>query len=93
VGITADAKCCEMVRQLRWPDRVLCPHSDSGTVVKQGRDETEPQRQRCECRSCDRRFDDLTDTIFARHHQPLRVWILVLYFLGLDRYLKAMKRP
>ena len=31
-----------------------------------------------------RRFDDLTDTIFAGHHQPLRVWILCLYFMGLN---------
>jgi len=28
------------------------------------------------CHSCDQRFDDLTDTIFAGHHQPLKVWIL-----------------
>src|SRR5258708_28494579 len=80
LGITDDAKCYEMVRQLRWPDGVRCPHCDSDTVVKQGRDQTEPQRQRYECRSCGRRFDDLTETIFAGHHQPLRVWILVLYF-------------
>ena len=24
----------------------------------------------------DQRFDDLTDTIFAGHHQPLKVWVL-----------------
>ena len=84
LGITDDAKCYEMVRHLRWPDGVHCPHCDSGQVVKQGRDETEPQRQRYECRACGRRFDDLTDTIFAGHHQPLRVWVLVLYFMGLN---------
>ena len=28
--------------------------------------------------------DDLTDTIFAGHHQPLKVWILCLYFMGLN---------
>jgi hypothetical protein len=78
LGIIDDAKGYEMVRQLRWPDGVRCARCDSGKVVKQGRDETEPQRQRYACRSCDRRFDDLTDTIFAGHHQPLRVWVLVL---------------
>jgi hypothetical protein len=30
------------------------------------------------------RFDDLSDTIFAGHHQPLRIWILCLYFMGLN---------
>jgi transposase-like protein len=84
LGITDDAKCYEMVRRLRWPDGVRCPHCDSDQVVKQGRDETQPDRQRYESRACRRRFDDLTDTPFAGHHQPLRVWILVLYFLGLN---------
>ena len=73
LGITDDAKCYEMVRRLRWPEGTRCPYCDSAQVVKQGRDETEPQRQRYECRSCGRRFDDLTGTIFAGHHQPLRV--------------------
>ena len=84
LGITDDAKCYEMVRHLRWPDGVRCPHCESARVVKQGRDDTELQRQRYECRSCRRRFDDLSDTIFANHHQPLRVWVLVLYFMGLN---------
>jgi hypothetical protein len=30
------------------------------------------------------RFDDLTDTVLAGHHQPLRVWVLCLYFMGLN---------
>ena len=63
---------------------VRCPDCESAHVVKQGRDDTEPQRQRYECRACRRRFDDLTDTIFAGHHQPLRVWVLVLYLMGLN---------
>jgi len=83
LGIT-DARCYEMVRRLRWPDGVRCPHRDPAHVVKQGRDDTEPERRRYECRACHRRFDDLTDTIFAGHHQPLRVSVLVLYFMGLD---------
>jgi len=84
LGITDDAKCYEVVRHLRWPEGVRGPHCDSDGVVEQGRDETEPQRQRYECRSCGRRFDDLTETIFAGHRQPLRVWVLVLHFMGLD---------
>jgi hypothetical protein len=30
------------------------------------------------------RFDDLTGTVLAGHHQPLRVWVLCLYFMGLN---------
>ena len=53
-------------------------------MAQQGRDDTQPERQRSLCQSCERRFDDLTDTICAGHHQPLRVWILCLYFMGLN---------
>jgi transposase-like protein len=84
LGITDDARCYEIVRPLRWPDGPRCPRSDSAHRVKQGRDETEPQWRRYECRSGDRCFEDLTDTSFAGHDQPLRDWVLVLSFLGLN---------
>ena len=41
-------------------------------------------RQRYRCRACARRFDDLTGTVLAGHHQPLRVWVLCLYLMGLN---------
>ena len=79
-----DVQCYQTVRELRWPDGVTCPSCDSKEVIKRGFDDTEPARQRYECHNCDKRFDDLTDTIFAGHHQPLKVWILCLYFMGLN---------
>ena len=79
-----DARCYDTVRALRWPDGGGCPPCDSSRVTRQGKDDTQPERQRYECMACRRRFDDLTGTIFAGHHQPLRVWILFLYFMGLD---------
>ena len=69
---------------MRWPDGVTCPHCTSAQVTKQGHDETQPARQRYECTACRRRFDDLTGTIFAGHHRPLRTWITGLYFMGLN---------
>ena len=79
-----DAKCFQTVRQMRWPERVACPLCSSGSIIKDGRDDTQPHRQRYLCQGCRRRFDDLTGTIFAGHHQPLRVWIICLYFMGLN---------
>ena len=79
-----DVQCYQTVRELRWPDGVACPSCESTQVIKRGFDDTEPARQRYECHDCDTRFDDLTDTIFAGHHQPLKVWILCLYFMGLN---------
>src|ERR687884_324734 len=79
-----DAKCFALVRQHRWPDGVHCPACGSGSVVRDGFDETQAQRQRYRCKECARRFDDLTGTVLAGHHQPLRVWVLCLYFMGLN---------
>src|SRR5215831_18382865 len=79
-----EVQCYQTVRELRWPDGVGCPSCESQEVMKRGFDDTEPARQRYACHNCDTRFDDLTDTIFAGHHQPLKVWILCLYFMGLN---------
>lgn len=79
-----DAKCYETVRQMRWPEGVKCVRCNSAKVIKRGRDERQADRQRYHCKECGRDFDDLTDTIFAGHHQPLRKWILCLYLMGLN---------
>lgn len=79
-----DAKCFALVRQHRWPEGVHCPGCGSATVVRYGGDDTQPHRQRYRCKACAGRFDDLTGTVLAGHHQPLRVWVLCLYFMGLN---------
>ena len=79
-----DAKCFALVRQQRWPEGVRCPGCGSGAVVRHGCDDTQPHRQRYRCRACAGRFDDLTGTVLAGHHQPLRVWVLCLYLMGLN---------
>ena len=79
-----DAKCYALVRQQRWPDGVRCPACGGATVIRHGRDDTQEQRQRYRCKACRGRFDDLTGTVLAGHHQPLRVWVLCLYLMGLN---------
>ena len=80
-----DAKCYETVRKLRWPDKiVLCPHCGSDNNIKHGHHNTDTERQKYFCKDCNRYFDDLTNTIFEGHHQPLKIWILCLYFMGLN---------
>ena len=79
-----DAKCYELIRHYRWPDGVRCTSCSSATVIRHGHDETQRHRQRYRCKDCGVRFDDLTGTVLAGHHQPLRAWILCLYFMGLN---------
>ena len=83
-GLLDDAKCFALVRQHRWPDGVRCPGCDSLMVIRDGCDDTQCARQRYRCKACARRFDDRTGTVLAGHHQPLRVWVLCLYFMGLN---------
>ncbi len=83
-SLVDDSKCYETIREMRWSSGIKCPHCDSSHIIKQGVDEKHSHRQRYFCKSCHRRFDDLTNTIFSKRHQPLKIWILCLYFMGLN---------
>jgi transposase-like protein len=81
--LSDNTKCFETIRALRWPNSVL-PHCGSEAIIKQGKDDTPPEQQRYSCKACQRKFDDLTGTLFSDHHQPLKNWVLRLYFMGLN---------
>ncbi len=83
-GLMDDAKCFAFVRQHRWPAGIRCPACDNDAVIRDRHDDTQPCRQRYRCRAFAGRFDDLTGTVLAGQHQPLRVWVLCLYFKGLN---------
>jgi transposase-like protein len=83
-GLMDDSKCFAFVRQRRWPEGVRCPGCSSSAVIRDGHDDMQPHRQRYRCKACAGRFDDLTGTVLAGRHQPLRVWMLCLYFMGLN---------
>lgn len=81
-----DVQCYDTVRELRWSEGRVCPFCSSKRVIKRGFDDLEAARQRYQCKGCSKRFDDLTGTIFSGHHQSLKVWILCLYFMGLNLF-------
>ena len=66
--LVSEEQCYTAIRQLRWPDKIRCPHCDSEHIIKRGRHSTQTARCRYECKDCDKRFDDLTGTILAGHH-------------------------
>ena len=82
--LVSEAHCYDTIRQLRWSEGVMCPHCDSGDTIRRGFNGAERLCQRCQCKACGKRFDDLTGTVLSGHHQPLVVWILCLYFMGLN---------
>lgn len=83
-GLLDDAKCYQAVHQLRWPEGVCCPHCATTQITRPSRDPIQTARQPYRCTVCGRYFDELTGTVFAGHHQPLRVWMVCLYLMGLN---------
>ena len=79
-----NAKCYERIRELRWPDGVVCPRCKMDDITCQGKDEFQPERQRYFCKNCRRKFDDLTLSVFAGHHQPLKIWVSCLHLMSLN---------
>jgi len=57
-GLIGEAKCFALVCQHRWPEGVRCPACDSGAVIRDGCDDTQPHRQRYRGKACASRFDD-----------------------------------
>jgi len=83
--LISNATCFKLIRENRWPDGlVLCPHCDSDHIKKNGHDTVQKDCQHYQCKQCHRYFDDLTNTVFAGHHQPLKVWVSCLYLMGLN---------
>ena len=80
-----DAQGCATVRALRWPEGLWCPRGRRGERTKQGRDDTQPERQRSRGQSGERRLDEVTETLCAGHPPPLRVWRRCRYGLGRTR--------
>ena len=83
-NLISDCKCYETVRALRWPNGSCCAHCSSTNIKKRGKDEKHTSRQRYYCHECSKHFDDLTNTVFSGHHQPLKAWIMCLYLMGLN---------
>ena len=79
-----DRLCYEKLRELRWSEGVKCPHCHSSEHKRHGYQNTCEHRYRYQCKSCSKYFDDLTNTVFQEHHQPLKSWIICLHLMGLN---------
>jgi transposase-like protein len=79
-----EAQCYRKIREIRWSNGVRCPKCKSDKTVKNGHNDRHKECQRYNCKSCNAGFDDLSGTVFAKHHQPVTKWILCLYFMGLN---------
>jgi transposase-like protein len=79
-----EKKACQILRELRWRYGCFCPFCNSNKIRKRGKNHRHQGCQRYECQKCERRFDDLTGTLFAKRHQSVTVWISQVYLMGLN---------
>jgi len=84
LNIIDEAKCYEMLREVRWCQGVQCVNCSSMEVVKNGHDENHLDKQRYQCKSCLKNFDDLTGTIFSGSNLTFKIWVITLYLMGLN---------
>lgn len=80
----SEAQCYEMLRQVRWPNGITCPHCGRRHVTTHSRSARTPRR-RYLCLACRRTFTDLTGTPFARTNLSLGTWLLCLQLIGRGR--------
>lgn len=69
-------ECLRTLRRHRWPDGITCPKCGSSETIKKGT--TGKDAQRYKCHGCDRRFDDLTGTLFSGHRFSLPEMFFIL---------------
>ncbi len=67
----------EMLRQVRWPDGIICPFCGQRRVTTHSKSATAPRR-RYLCLGCRRTFTDLTGTPLSRTNLPLATWFCCL---------------
>lgn len=79
-----NARCYEEIRRMRWPYQIICPSCGSNKIAKRGKNHRHQECRRYRCTNCRKQFDDLSGTVFAGHHQPLKVGFVCLYLMGIN---------
>ena len=66
----------QALRRSRWPDGIRCPNCDSTDTIKKGT--TSKDAQRYKCHTCERKFNDLTGTLFADHQLSIPEMVYII---------------
>ena len=83
-NIIDQKKCYEEIRKIRWEDGVYCPRCESFETKKSGFNFKNEYKQHYKCKTCKKKFDDLTGTPFVKHNLSAPLMVIFLYLLGLN---------
>jgi len=79
-----EGKCWKYFRKIRWSAGLYCLKCGSKSVKHNGKVTNHPDVYKYVCSDCNKCFNDKTDTVFSGSHQLLKVWLMLLYFMGLN---------
>lgn len=71
-----EAKCYELLRQVKWANGLECMECGSRDIRKNGHDKGITHRQRYVCKNCNKSFTDVSDTVVASNHVPIEKWMV-----------------
>ena len=84
VGLISEEECYKYLRAVRWEHGIQCQDCGSKEISRKGESRKSEHCLRYLCRNCNRRFDDLTSTLFSKRHQPLKLWFICMYLMCLN---------
>ncbi len=58
LNLMDEAKCYTLLREIRWSAGLKCVHCSSKQIIKNGHDENHCNKQRYQCKDCQKNFDD-----------------------------------
>lgn len=67
----------EVLRQLRWGDKIRCVYCNSDRISKYGKDRKGFARY--VCKECKKGFNEKTGTLFDRSQIPIEEWFLIIH--------------
>lgn len=71
----SEDSCRAYLEGLRWPDGVICPRCESGSISRIR------ERNQFDCNACRYRFSVTAGTIFHDSHLPLWKWFISIYLV------------
>jgi len=77
-------KCYDCLCEIRWKSGLICPHCESKNIIGNGTYFSDKNINTYKYFYYYKGFNDLTQTVFAERKKPLKVWVITLYFMGLN---------
>lgn len=91
-GNSAESRCVDLLRKIRWPEGVKCPRCNWEHIVEVGQMKTSPEHKRYYCSGCRYTFSDTSMTIFHGSRLSLIKWFDAIILGARDSSAMGIKK-